>query len=67
MPLPFQKRRTEASSARTSGFSQFRSAWLTSNRCRYHLPRLGTYSQAGPPNLDTQLVGSLSGLPSLKM
>ena len=29
-----------------------------------HLPRLGTYAQAGPPNLDTQLVGSLSGLPS---
>lgn len=25
------------------------------------------FSQAGPPNLDTQLVGILSGVPSLKM
>lgn len=30
-------------------------------------PREGTYSQAGPPNLDAQLVGILSGVPSLKM
>ena len=30
-------------------------------------PEHGTYSQAGPPNLDTQLVGNVSGVPSLKM
>ena len=56
-PLFFQKRTTFFNSSRTLGFSQFKSAWLTSNRCRYHFFREETYSHADPPNLDSQFVG----------
>ena len=33
-PFLIQKRTTSASSRRTAGFSQLRSAWVLSNRCR---------------------------------
>src|SRR5450759_4379383 len=63
-PRSSQKRSTCSNSARTCAFSQFRSGWLESNRCRYHSPGLSSASvtlvQAGPPNLDSQLFGGSS-------
>jgi hypothetical protein len=37
-PRSSQKRRTDSNSSPTSGFSQSKSGWDLSNRCRYHCP-----------------------------
>ena len=58
-PRSSQKRRTERNSSHTSGFSQLRSGWVLSNRCRYHCPS-GSRVQASPPNTERQLFGGSS-------
>ena len=68
-PRSSQNRRIARNSSHTSGFSQLRSGWEESNRCRYHCPS-GTRVHARPPNKDFQLLGGsspFSPLPSRNM
>ena len=73
-PRSSQNRSTDRNSSRTSGFSQFQSGCLVSNRCRYHWPGvpsgLVVRVQAGPRKQDSQLFGGSSPCsprPSRKM
>ncbi len=62
-PRSSQKRSTSCMASTTAGWSQSRSGWADSNRCRYHWPDAGSRVQAGAvrSNEATQLLG---GAPS---
>src|SRR5580704_16412728 len=63
-PRSNQNRRTSVNSSRTAGFDQLKSGCSGANRCRYQSPGEPSDSvtlvQAGPPNIDFQLLGGLS-------
>ena len=72
-PRSSQKASVFKASIRTSSLTQFRSGWVWSNKCRYHCPHDPSGSltrvHAGPPKIDSQLLGGsspASPLPSTK-
>ncbi|MNU00995.1 hypothetical protein D3C72_2442580 [compost metagenome] len=58
MPLSSHQLTMSYSSARTSGFSQFRSGCLFEKTCMKYCSVTMSYSQIDPPKMLSQLLGS---------